>query len=97
MAGKSVSGRPFPQPSAEEQRYRGEDDLRTLTRAHEVRNDGSRLANVRKVHADQLRALQGVGRTLSGAPQGSTVSVAGRPRRKVRKGVIKGRSRKLRS
>ncbi len=49
-----------------EQRYQGEDDLRTLTRAEEIRGDKGRLSNVRGVHRDQLSALQRMGRAMGG-------------------------------
>lgn len=59
---------------AREQRYQGEDDLRTLTRAEEVRGDKGRMANVRGVHKDQLGALQRVGRTVGTHNDGRSMS-----------------------
>lgn len=59
-----------PMPSkdheAREKRYQGEDDLRTLTRGDEIRQDKSRMLNVRGVHRDQMSALQRMGSSLSG-------------------------------
>jgi hypothetical protein len=65
--GNQVAG---PMPSAEskarERKYQGEDDLRTLTRADEIRSDHSRMSNVRSVHSDHMSALQKMGRSIGG-------------------------------
>jgi hypothetical protein len=72
-----------------ESRYRAEDDLRTLTRADEIRTDKERMGHARRVHTEQLRAMQGVGRTLQGR-EDKTTPHTGRSRRR---GGIKGRRR----
>ena len=65
--GNQIAG---PMPSAEskarERRYQGEDDLRTLTRAEEIRADHGRMSNVRSVHSEQMQALTKMGRSMGG-------------------------------
>jgi|KBSSwiStaDraftv2_1062776.scaffolds.fasta_scaffold583527_2 hypothetical protein len=46
--------------------YRAEDDLRTLTRAEEVRSDPERMKHAGRKHREQLRTLQNAGRAFSG-------------------------------
>lgn len=50
-----------PEPNPE---WQAEDDLRTLTRAEEVRSDPARLKRVRRVQEKQVRALRRVGSSL---------------------------------
>lgn len=61
-----MCGMAMPSKSAKKQEddYRAEDDLRTITRAEEVRADSTRMASVRRIQQKQLRALSRVGRVL---------------------------------
>jgi len=45
--------------------YRAEEDLRTITRAEEVRTDQTRMAGVVKIQRKQLSALQRVGKAIA--------------------------------
>lgn len=45
--------------------YRAEDDLRTLTRAEEIRQDGKRMGACRAMHRKQGRAHRRLGRSIS--------------------------------
>jgi hypothetical protein len=49
-----------------EAEYRAEEDLRTITRAEEIRSDQSRMAGVSKIQRKQLTALQRVGKAING-------------------------------
>jgi hypothetical protein len=56
-----------PAPMSDKKReaeYRAEEDLRTMTRAHEVMEDRTRMHGVRKMHRKQLRAMSRVGRAI---------------------------------
>lgn len=48
----------------DEDRWRDEDDLRTLSRAEEIRSDTGRLARLRRLQQTQMAALDRVGRSL---------------------------------
>ncbi len=52
--------------SKSEMDYRAEDDHRTLSRAAEIRQDGDRMAGVKKHHRKVMKQTAAVGRTLSG-------------------------------
>ena len=56
----------MPSESAEDRKRREqfetEDDLRTLTRAIEIRRDDTRMARVRKLARKQIKDLRGVGK-----------------------------------
>lgn len=56
--------RPSKSMKKEQDDYRAEDDLRTITRAEEVRADASRMGAVRRIQQKQLRALTRVGKAL---------------------------------
>lgn len=43
--------------AAQERKWRAEDDLRTLTRAREIRNDPARMKAVRTLAKEQLAAM----------------------------------------
>ena len=43
---------------AEEKKWRAEDDLRTLTRAEEIKKDKSRMDAVRKLAKERLEEMQ---------------------------------------
>ena len=47
----------------DEARYRAEDDMRTLARAEEVRNDPKRLAAAKKMAREKLAELQTIAGT----------------------------------
>jgi hypothetical protein len=47
-----------------EEEYRAEDDLRTLSRAEEIRSDPKRVAACRRVNRKQARATSRMGRAL---------------------------------
>lgn len=70
MSKKKVQPNAYPTQSkdsvAREKKYQGEDDLRTLTRADEIRSDHGRMSNVRGVHRDQMSALTKMGRSMGG-------------------------------
>lgn len=44
--------------------YRAEEDLRTLTRAEEVRSDPDRMKHAGRKHREQLSAMQNAGRAF---------------------------------
>jgi hypothetical protein len=46
--------------------YRAEDDLRTLTRAEEIRSDVKRLAGVKRFHRKQTQTAKRLTRSLNG-------------------------------
>lgn len=62
-------------PTPDDDRYQAEDDLRTLTRAEEIRSDSGRLSRLRRLQQSQIAALDRVGRTL-----GSSRTSRGRSR-----------------
>lgn len=64
-----------------EAEYRAEEDLRTITRAEEIRSDQARMAGVSKIQRKQLTALQRVGRALR------PTSTANRAKRAPRRGA----------
>jgi len=45
--------------------YRAEEDLRTLTRAEEVRGDGTRMAACARMHRKQARTMTRTGRLFA--------------------------------
>jgi len=49
-----------PKISADERRWRAEDDLRTLTRAQEIQKDRSRMSQVQKIAQQQVKTLSAV-------------------------------------
>lgn len=49
-----------PRISAEEKKWRAQDDLRTMQRAQEVASDPNRLKAAQKEAQDQVKALQKV-------------------------------------
>lgn len=49
-----------------DEEYRAEEDLRTITRAEEVRADQKRMAGVSRIQRKQLTALQRVGKAING-------------------------------
>lgn len=55
--------------------YRAEDDLRTLTRAEEIRGDGSRMKACSRVHRRQKAAMTRTNRMFA---RGSAVGRGGR-------------------
>jgi hypothetical protein len=61
-ASQVVSG-----PSKKEHdQYQAKDDLRTLTRAEEIRADKGRMSNVRHAHEEEHETLVRVGRSITG-------------------------------
>lgn len=52
--------------SADERKWRAEDDLRTLTRANEITADASRMRAARSMHRQQMRSMQKVGSMMKG-------------------------------
>lgn len=48
--------------------YRAEEDLRTLTRAEEVRSDPDRMKHAGRKHREQLSAMQNAGRAFKSRP-----------------------------
>lgn len=64
-----------------EAEYRAEEDLRTITRAEEVRADQTRMAGVQRIQRKQLTALQRVGKAINGA-KSSAGTGANRKRRR---------------
>ena len=60
--------KPTPADKKREDEYRAEDDLRTITRAEEIRADTGRMAGLRKIQRKQLRALSQIGRAIGNAP-----------------------------
>lgn len=44
--------------------YRAEEDLRTLTRAEEVRADNGRMTGAARKHREQMKAMQNTGRAF---------------------------------
>jgi hypothetical protein len=55
-----------------EEEYRAEEDLRTITRAEEVRADQKRMAGVSRIQRKQLTALQRVGKAIAQKPPAGT-------------------------
>ena len=51
---------PVPSMAASEKKYRAESDLRTLTEAHEIGRDASRLKPAHQVARKQMTALRRV-------------------------------------
>jgi len=45
--------------------YKAEEDLRTLTRAEEVRGDGTRMHAAARIHRKQTRVLSRTGRMFA--------------------------------
>ncbi len=62
MSKKSIQSAPV--PSKSESDYQAEDDLRTMTRAEEVRADPHRMRRVHRAHKKQVRALKRVGSAI---------------------------------
>ena len=65
MATKNTAPKAASTPaiSADEAKWRAEDDLRTLARAEEVRRDPKRLAAAKKMAREKLAELQTVAGT----------------------------------
>lgn len=65
LMAKASAGMDMPSPvratkeeAAERRRYRAEEDLRTVTRAEEIRRDRERMSDVRKLAQEQVKNLQ---------------------------------------
>lgn len=57
-AAKKIASAPRqPRMSAEEKRWRAEDDLRVMQRAEEIKADSSRLAEAKRLAQTQVKAL----------------------------------------
>ena len=52
--------------SADEKRWRTEDDLRTITRAREIQRDPARMKAVRALAAEQLKSAAATASSLKG-------------------------------
>lgn len=63
-----------------DEEYRAEEDLRTITRAEEVRSDQKRMAGVSRIQRKQLTALQRVGKAINGTQKAVAKSPARRRR-----------------
>jgi hypothetical protein len=64
-----------------EEEYRAEEDLRTITRAEEVRADQKRMAGVSRIQRKQLTALQRVGKAINGTPKATGTGTTRKRRR----------------
>jgi hypothetical protein len=71
-----------PVQSKEHDKYRAEDDLRTLTRAEEIRGDKGRMQGATRAHGEQMDALSRVGRSMAGRDPKSGRGRRGRARRR---------------
>lgn len=64
MCGIMASASSAKSAKKREEEYQAEDDLRTLSRAEEIRADQKRMAACDRAHRKQTRSLSRVGRAL---------------------------------